>query len=370
MTTTVIGLFDDFSEAQRVIQTLVEDGFRREAISIVANREGTSVSEAAAEGARGVSVEVGAASRGQPAALIELGVPEEEAQHYAEGIRRGGALVTVAAADDQADRAMEIMSRYTAVDIDARAAQWRQRGWAGYDPHAEPYTADDAARERDLYGVRDVEPGQTVVPVVEEELQVGKRRVRRGGVRLYTRVTEQPVEQEVQLREERVVVERRPVDRPASAEDWAAVQEGTIEIAEVHEEPVIDRQVRVVEEVVVSKDVEERVETVRDTVRRTEVEVEQVGPESTQGTGGFEAYGADFRHHYQTTFASRGQAYEHWAPAYRYGYDLAADPRSRGRDWEAIEAEARRQWEEGHAGTWEEVKDAVRYAWDKIRGQR
>jgi hypothetical protein len=110
MTTTVIGLFDDFSEAQCVVQTFAEHGVPREAISLVANRERTSVGEAAAAGERGVCVDVGPASRGQPAALIELGVPETDAQQYAEGIRRGGALVTVAALDDQAEQVLDLMA--------------------------------------------------------------------------------------------------------------------------------------------------------------------------------------------------------------------------------------------------------------------
>jgi hypothetical protein len=133
---------------------------------------------------------------------------------------------------------------------------------------------------------------------------------------------------------------------------------------------VVLKQARVVEEVVVDKDVAERTETVRDTVRRTEVEVEPIGTEHASGVSGFSGYESDFRTHYSTAFASRGSPYEHWAPAYRYGYDLASDPRARDRDWAAVEPEARRQWEARHQGTWDEVKDAVRYAWDKIRGRR
>jgi uncharacterized protein (TIGR02271 family) len=219
-------------------------------------------------------------------------------------------------------------------------------------------------------GQRTVDEGKVKAPVVEEDLQVSTRQVPRGGVRLYTRVSEQPVEREVHLRDEQVHVERRPVDRPASEADLAAFKEGTVEVTETDEEPVARKQARVVEEVVVSKDVAEHTETVRDTVRRTEVEVEPIGTEQARGGSDFAAYEHDFRSHYSTAFAGRGSPYEHWAPAYRYGYDLAAEPRYRGQDWTAIEPEARRQWEARHQGTWEEVKDAVRYAWDKIRGRR
>jgi uncharacterized protein (TIGR02271 family) len=212
--------------------------------------------------------------------------------------------------------------------------------------------------------------GDVRIPVVEEQLQVGTRQVERGGVRLYTRVTERPVEETVRLRDETVHVERRPVDRPASEADLAAAKEGTIEVTETDEEPVVRKQARVVEEVVVSKDVQEHTETVQDRVRRTDVNVEPLGAEHATTSRDLAAYERDFRTHATTAFASRGQAYEYWAPAYRYGYELAADPRYRDRDWAAIEAEGRRDWEQHHQGSWEEFKEAIRYGWEKVRGRR
>lgn len=116
---------------------------------------------------------------------------------------------------------------------------------------------------------------EAVIPVVEEELRVGKREVEKGGVRITNRVTETPVEEEVRLREEHINVERRPVDRPVSSTD-NAFQSGAIEVTETAEEAVVAKNARVVEEVVVNKDVQERTETVRDTVHRTDVDVQQV----------------------------------------------------------------------------------------------
>jgi hypothetical protein len=138
MATTVIGLYADFSKARRVSHALRQRAIEREAISIVANREATSVREAASEGARGVSVEVGPASRGQLAALIELGVPAEEAQQYAEAIRRGGALVTVTAPERRADEVMDVMGHKTEVDLQARRAQRRWHSWPVMAPRASP----------------------------------------------------------------------------------------------------------------------------------------------------------------------------------------------------------------------------------------
>jgi hypothetical protein len=117
MTTTIIGLFNDFSEAKRVIPAFVAHGVPHEAISIVANCAATSVNDVLAAGAWGVNIEVGAASRGQPAALIELGVPEHEAQRYAERIGRGRAFVSVSAADHLAERALELMGQSMAEDL-------------------------------------------------------------------------------------------------------------------------------------------------------------------------------------------------------------------------------------------------------------
>jgi hypothetical protein len=117
MTRTVIGLFDGVSEAQRVIHTCLAHGVPREAMRLVANREETSIGDALAAGAWGVDVEVGPASRGQPAALIELGVPPGAAPQYAEGMRHGGALVSITATEPQVDVVCELMERATASAI-------------------------------------------------------------------------------------------------------------------------------------------------------------------------------------------------------------------------------------------------------------
>jgi hypothetical protein len=121
MTMTAIGLFDGFSEARRMIHTLVAQGIRSEDITIIANREETSVSEVLVAAAWGVNVDVGPASRGEPAALIALGVPADEAQPYAMVLDSGGALVSVAAADHQVDQVLELMGRYTTEDLAAQA---------------------------------------------------------------------------------------------------------------------------------------------------------------------------------------------------------------------------------------------------------
>ena len=125
MTTTAIGLFDEFSEAQRLIHTLVAQGIRSEDITIIANREETSVCEVLVATAWGVNVDVGPASRGEPAALIALGVPADEAEPYAMILDSGGALVSVTAAKHQVEQAVELMERYTTEDLAAQAGSER-----------------------------------------------------------------------------------------------------------------------------------------------------------------------------------------------------------------------------------------------------
>jgi uncharacterized protein (TIGR02271 family) len=113
-----------------------------------------------------------------------------------------------------------------------------------------------------------------VIPVFEEQLKVGKRAVEHGHVRVRVYTVEHPVEEGLTLREERVAIERRPVDRPASGMPGDAFQERTIDVTTHREEPVISKEAQLKEEVVVRNEADQRTETVRDTVRRTEVEVE------------------------------------------------------------------------------------------------
>jgi len=146
--------------------------------------------------------------------------------------------------------------------VDERGDTYRRDAYVGAD-NVETNRADLA------------EGGEARIPVIEEEVRVGKREVEGGGVRVRTRVVERPVEEAVRLREERVNVERRPVNRPVSEADLNAFREGTFELRERSEEAVVDKTARVVEEVAINKEVGERTETVRDTVRSTDVDVEE-----------------------------------------------------------------------------------------------
>jgi len=210
---------------------------------------------------------------------------------------------------------------------------------------------------------------KAVIPVVEEELKVGKRKVETGGVRVETTVTETPVEEQVHLHEETVKVQRRPVDRAATDAD-VAFKEGTLELHESAEEAVVSKRARVVEEVVIGKESHDRTETVRDTVRKTDVDVTKTGGETKVSQTDWNTYDTGFRTHHQSAFANSGYTYEELSPAYRFGHDLAGHEKYKTGSWTTIEPEARRMWEEKNKGTWEQFKDAVHHAWQEVSGQR
>lgn len=132
------------------------------------------------------------------------------------------------------------------------------------------------AAARNVAGVtREANEDEITLPIIEEQMVVGKRAVEKGGVNVRTTMTEKPVQETVNLREENVTVERHKVDRPVNnATD--AFQEGTFDVTTKAEVPVVSKEARVVEEVVIDKEMTERTETVRDTVKRTDVEVNEV----------------------------------------------------------------------------------------------
>jgi len=210
------------------------------------------------------------------------------------------------------------------------------------------------------------------IPVVEEELKVGKREVQRGGVRVYSRVVETPVDQSIGLREEHVSVERRPVNQPISTADATAFKEQSIELRETAEEAVVQKSARVVEEVLVGKEVSQRQENIHDTVRHTEVQVENLaGDQSIGASSSALGLGNDdaWRKDWDTNYSSLGGSYDDYAPAYRYGNEMRSSDQYKGRNWDDVESDLKSSWESRNTGgpsTWEKMKAAVRHGWDKI----
>jgi uncharacterized protein (TIGR02271 family) len=168
---------------------------------------------------------------------------------------------------------MKVLERCNPIDIDDHAAQWRNSGWTGINPGK---AAWDVRRQSSTGTTTQAAAGaqEQVIPVYEEELKVSKRQVEQGRVRVRVYTVEHPVQEGVTLREERVAVERRPADRRVSEVPSDAFQERTVDVTTHREEPVVAKEARLKEEIRVRKEADQRTETVRDTVRHSEVEVE------------------------------------------------------------------------------------------------
>ncbi len=306
MARTVVAIYDDFQSANGAVRDLVESGFPRDNISLIANNSrgeygytGASTSPTVSSGSEtiadetgtgaGVGAGIGAAiggiggllvglgalvipgigpiiaagplavalstltgagvgavaggvTGGLLGALIGLGIPEEEAGYYAEGVRRGGVLLTVQADDQDTDQVVNVLNQHDPIDINSRVEQWRRQGWAGFNPDAQTN-------------------------------------------------------------------EQQPADMP-------------------------------------------------DETHGTQAQHAEFNPQ-------YDVY----RNHYNTYLASSGYPYEYYLPAYQYGYNLAYDPNYQGRTWDLIEVDARNEWEREHPSTWERMKDAVRSAWEDVTGR-
>ncbi|MBV9300636.1 MAG: YsnF/AvaK domain-containing protein [Acidobacteriaceae bacterium] len=325
---TIIAAFPNVSDAQAAATDLQAAGISRSDIYIEtgADKSTRSTTESTEGGITGWLKSI-------------FGADDSDRSEYENLVRQGNCLLRVDVDQEDIGTVEEILNRHSPIDVRAETGR--------------------ATSAKGAKGATDA------IPVVREEVQVGKRQVLRGGVRLYSRVVEEPVEEKVTLREERVRVQRQPVDRPATQADLSAGREQVVEVQEFAEEPVVAKQARVVEEVRVGKEVSERTETVRDTVRHTEVEVEQT-PATSQGR--FDD--SDFRSDFQKRYASGGVAYDTYLPAYRYGYEMASDPRYEGRSFDEIETDLRSDYNRRYPqSTWERMKDAIRYGWDKVTGK-
>jgi stress response protein YsnF/hemerythrin-like domain-containing protein len=136
--------------------------------------------------------------------------------------------------------------------------------WLGATPRRQPTGATEARGPSGM---------EEVIPLGEEILEVGKRTENRGTARIRRFVVETPVERQVTLQSEKVAVERRrPVSDKVTGE---ILTELTVEIVETEEVPTVEKRLRLREEIVVRTERTQRVETVRETVRRDEVEIEQ-----------------------------------------------------------------------------------------------
>jgi uncharacterized protein (TIGR02271 family) len=219
MATSVISAFENKKIAGQVIDALLGEGFQDREVQILDGDADELMGE-----------------------IAEHGFGKEDAREFAEAADKGKTLVAARVPEEKLERAVAIMERFET---------YQDRGSQG--------------------------AGAEAVQVVEEELSVGKRKVASGGVRITTSVSERPVKETVRLREEHVGAERRSADRVLSAEEAeAAFKEKTVEMMGTREKAEVRKEARVVGEVALTKETKERQQTVTDTVRRTDVEVEEI----------------------------------------------------------------------------------------------
>jgi uncharacterized protein (TIGR02271 family) len=287
MSRTVTAFFDNRAEAEAARTRLSESSIEADRIRIVDQNEA------------GFGTGSGSEGQGIWASIKSAFIPPADSHAYEEGIRRGGYLLCAEVDEDQADRACSILEETDSVDFDSRQDEWRNQGWSGYSGEADSGFAE---RRSETGGVVEEER----IPLVEEELRVGKREVARGGARVRSYVSETPVREQVDLREEHVSVERRPVDQPLGRDafdrDSDLLRERTVEMTERSEEAVVGKEARVREEVVLKKTAEERTEQIDDSVRRTEVEVDESGAGTRPAFGGLAGERASEQQQPQSSF--------------------------------------------------------------------
>ncbi len=403
MARTVVAIYDDFSTANNAVREMVDSGFARDNISIIANNNtGAAGTPAASTGATGENVAdetgagagvgagIGAAiggiggllvglgaltipgigpviaagplavalstltgagvgavaggvTGGLLGALIGLGIPEEEAEYYAEGVRRGGVLVTVQADDYNTEQIMNILNRHEPMDINDRASQWRDEGWTGFDPNAPAYTRDDSPSIRSGpnfdaggmgAGMNSADTGYSATD--PGTLQRGSV-VGAGPIDSGEGVTGEDLFGSHATRDSGDMDVREMRDRNA--------QMGHTNMGEAGFSNTGD----------MSGDVDETI------YRR-----------GAAGTNDYDTFNMEnpiYQNHYNTYLADSGYPYDYYVPAYQYGYGLASDVRYKNRNWDVIERDAQHDWELEHPGTWDRFKNAIRHAWEDVTGQ-
>lgn len=254
---TLSAIFDSQSDAQHAVDRLVEAGVPADSVRLMPGYENDAPGAERTEQHRGFFE-----------SLADFFMPDEDRYTYAEGLSRGGYLVVVDGLNEAYyDTVVDILDDEGSINLDERQQSWRSEGWTGFEGASSAQTElRNDTRER-------AEGDSEAIPVVDERLVVGKRDVNLGRVRVRSYVREEPVSADVNLHDEHVTIERRHVDRPLGDAD-AAFRDRTIEAEEHAEEAVVGKEARVTEEISLRRESSDHTETVSDTVRKTEVEVE------------------------------------------------------------------------------------------------
>ncbi|HWF48244.1 MAG TPA: YsnF/AvaK domain-containing protein [Bryobacteraceae bacterium] len=395
--TTLVAVFPTTAEAEAAAEELQAVGVHRDHI-LVTSTNAANVCQPST--ATGTAYREGGISgiKGWWRSLFGDDENVNERSRYEDAVKRGNVLLSVDTTDQNENDVANIINRHSPINVheegpNSAMTRASAQGVGNSIPTHITLPEETPRREPPASGATAAQSGSATkapsssaaantvgtgnanaIPVTTEELKVEKRRVLRGGVRVYSRVVEKPVEERIRLRDEHVRVERRTVDRPAAETDLRPGQEQVIEVKEFGEVPLVSKQVRVVEEIRVNKQFSERVETVRDTVRHTEVDVQPIHGRQTAGETGSQAtwiFDPDteeaFRRDYEINYKSSGQPYDYYAGAYRFGYTMAGEPRYRNRRFEEVESDLRREYGRQNPNSpWDRFKNSVHYGWNVL----
>jgi hypothetical protein len=466
MTRTVIALYENLQDANSAIRELVDNGFKRDDISLMAgdqngnyrrmlsnkessveNTDVSGASEGAGVGAgigavlggiggllvglgalvipgvgpviaagplaavlsglagAGAGAIAGGITGGLIGALVDIGVPEETANYYSEGVRRGGTLLTIRTDDNMSGRAVNIMNRHNPVDINSKASEWRESGWTGFNETSTeaPDTQGESSKnvsnvvENDQRSTEDRSGTDPGIP------STGDRDRMFGGVgpnpQSYGNTGTAPSGQDFSQGGSRgadmgVMGEREretqsdydpsrnrtdfSPSEPRGQMDSTGQNVGTRDASQVGDQdrgmPGNVQGQDVTSSGFMGQDTNienkqgrmEDQSSELDATRMTDRENEMDSGTSTEQNRDFYYYDTAFEHHF-VSFYGTTYAYDQYRPAYRYGYDLASDPRYRNRTWEDVEPEAQRYWDERQPGAWDRFKDAIQHAWDEVK---
>ncbi|HET8702045.1 MAG TPA: YsnF/AvaK domain-containing protein [Nitrococcus sp.] len=258
MRRALVAVYDKQADAQRALDALLDKGFSHDNARLT-SLESVDMASSANESADREE------SLGDKIGKLFGFDKVDDNRTYSEAVRRGHGVLTVDVNDNEAKYAEEIMEQYHPMEIEERAAQWRE--------------SDRQAKQVDTQATHQITGQPTdeeiVIPIVEEQIRVGKREAQHGHTRIRSHTYSIPVEESVQLHEQHTDISRRPADRPVTEED-RRLGETELETYDTTEEPIIGKEARVVEEVVIRKKSSDQTRTVKDNVRRTDVDVERV----------------------------------------------------------------------------------------------
>ena len=258
----IVSLFDKPEHAEAARRNLEAAGFPANEISIESNKTLTTAGDALREA-------------GLWRRLFGRAIEQHEAIVYARTVETGGVVLTLRVPQSEVSRAMGILNAHKVVDLTDRAIETK------VIPQAAAATMTDLKMSPAVVKAMANAPvvsepisKEQVLRLAEEQLHVGKLLVQQGTTRIRRFVTERPVEAKITLHEEHAQVVRRAVTDPHFIRDidWS---DTTVEVTETDERAVVSKSAHVAEEVIISKEGSDRVETVKDKVRRQQVEVER-----------------------------------------------------------------------------------------------